>query len=169
MPTVIPRIRRVALSAIVLVLLFAPLVAKAPPPTPVQIAWFEVARDGNVVALFQTCRGLGSSSEVIEFRDGANPNIVRKLPGRLNLSDVICTRGLTSDVALSAWRALVEQGNVEQARGAVAIVGHDAAGKPVARFHLTNAWPAELQVVGGLTSTVELLRLVHEGIQRIEP
>jgi phage tail-like protein len=126
-------------------------------------------RSGATVATFQTCRGLGSSSEVIEFRDGGDPNIVRKLPGRLDLSDVICTRSLSSDVALSAWRALVEQGNIDQARSDVEIVGYDTSLQPVARYKLTNAWPAEVQVVGGLTSTVELLRLVHEGIQRIAP
>lgn len=166
MPITVRRIRRTAQGVLVL-LLFAPLVAKAPPAQPIQIAYFEISNGNTILGLFQTCRGLGSSSEVIEFRDGGNPNVVQKLPGRLNLSDVICTRSLSNDVALTALRALVEQGNVEQARSNVAIIGYGSAGQPVARWNLTRAWPAELQVVGGLTSTVELLRLVHEGIQRI--
>ena len=166
MPTTIRRIHQAALSALV-VLVFTPLVAKAPPAPLIQIAFFELSNGNSVLGLFQTCRGLGSSSEVIEVRDGGNPNIVRKLPGRLDLSDVICTRSLSNDVALTAWRALVEQGNVDQARSNVAIIGYSSAAQPVARWNLTSAWPAELQVVGGVASTVELLRLVHEGIQRI--
>jgi hypothetical protein len=38
----------------------------------------------------------------------------------------------------------------------------------VRSWSLANAWPAELQAVGGTTGTVELLRIAHEGIERTQ-
>jgi phage tail-like protein len=129
---------------------------------------FAIARNGAPLGLFETCRGLGTATEVLEFRDGGDPNVVHKLPGRLQLSDVICTRSAADAADFLVWRALVVSGEIGQARSAVTISELDMSFQVVRSWSLTNAWPAELQAVGGTTGTVELLRIAHEGIERTQ-
>lgn len=155
--------------AVLLVLLVPLLMAPAsgdPGGGPFQIS---LERNGNFVGLFQTCRGLGSTTEVIEVRDGANPNLVRKLPGALSVGDVICTRGLTSANGLHAWRAQVEQGDIAGARSTVKVIFFDAALAPIAQWELLNAWPSELLAVGTSSAAVESVTIVSEQIQRVGP
>lgn len=130
---------------------------------------FSIERNGKAVGFFQTCRGLGSTTEVIEFRDGGAAEVVRKLPGRLAAGNVTCTRGLTSGTELGAWRAQVEQGDIAAARSSVTIVLFDATQSPVAKWSLGNAWPSELLAVGTQTAAVETVTLVCESLQRVDP
>ncbi len=127
---------------------------------------FSIERAGKPLGFFQTCRGLGSSTEVIEFREGAG-DAVRKLPGRQNVGDVICTRGLTSSAELTAWRKLVEDGKIAEARSSVTVTLYDEALTPVARWELGNAWPSELQALGTQTAAAESVTIVCESIQRV--
>lgn len=159
------RMRAGALAALALLLL-APAQTAPAAPAPLAPVRFSIARNGTFLGLFETCRGLGTVTEVLEFRDGGDPSVVRKIPGRLQLSDVICTRSAAPAGDLAVWRALVVAGEIAQARSAVSISELDMTFKVVRSWSLTNAWPAELQAVGGTTSTVELLRIAHEGIER---
>lgn len=127
---------------------------------------FSIERAGEPVGFFQTCRGLGSVTEVIEVREGAG-GAVRKLPGQQRVGDVICTRGLTSSAELTAWRRLVEDGKIAEARSNVTVVLYDDSLTPVARWELGNAWPSELQALGTQTAAAESVTIVSESIQRI--
>ncbi len=169
MPTTTTTAARAGALAVLAALLLAPaLMAPTAALAALAPVRFSLARNGVSLGLFETCRGLGSATEVLEFRDGANPSIVRKLPGRLQLSDVICTRSAAPAGDLATWRALVVAGDIEQARSAVTISELDMSFQVVRSWSLANAWPAELQAVGGTTSTVELLRIAHEGIERTQ-
>ena len=66
---------------------------------------FIVERNGEVLGYFTECSGIGSESEVIEFRDGADPNIVHKIPGVANYGDVTLKRGITANLSGWNWRA----------------------------------------------------------------
>ena len=43
---------------------------------------FRVEIDGIASSHFVECTGLGSEVAVIEYREGGDPTVVRKLPGR---------------------------------------------------------------------------------------
>ncbi len=159
---------RLARGSAALLLAVAPWVAPGAQAEDLAPVRFSISRNGADLGLFETCRGLGTATEVIEFRDGADPSVVRKLPGRLLLTDVICTRGAGPPGNLVAWRALVVAGDVAGARSAVIISELNAAFQVIRRWNLAQAWPAELQAVGGTTATVELLRITHEGIERTQ-
>ncbi|MCC6640730.1 MAG: phage tail protein [Deltaproteobacteria bacterium] len=149
-----------------LLLLVPALMAPGPPSlAPVR---FSIARDGAALGLFETCRGLGTANEVIEYRSGGDPGQVQKIPGQLQLLDVICTRSAAAAADLLAWRALVVSGDVAHARSKVTISELDMTASVVRSWTLTRAWPAELQAIGGTTGTVELLRIAHEGIERTQ-
>jgi phage tail-like protein len=153
--------------AVLGLLLLAPAPAE-PAPGPLAPVRFSIARNGASLGLFETCRGLGTASEVIEFRSGGDPAQVQKIPGQLQILDVICTRSAAPAGDLIAWRALVVAGDVAHARSTVTISELDTSASVVRSWTLTRAWPAELQAVGGATGTVELLRIAHEGIERTQ-
>ena len=130
---------------------------------------FGIERNGQSVGFFQTCRGLGSTNEVIEVREGGDPNLVRKVPGRLSAGNVTCTRGITASSELGAWRALVEQGKIADARSSASVILYDATLAPIAQWTLVNAWPSELLALGTAAAAVESVTLVSEGVQRVGP
>ena len=62
-------------------------------------------------------------------------------------------------------------GDVAAARKNVTLTMYDATGDPVVRYHLTNAWPAKLEI-GALKADaasvlLETVTLVCEFIQRV--
>ena len=74
----------------------------------------------------------------------------------------------TTSKALWAWHEAVLMGQIAAAKDAV-VVMYDTAGKPVARYHLENAWPSKLEI-GGLKSgsnevAIEGITLCHEGFE----
>jgi len=74
----------------------------------------------------------------------------------------------TTSKALWAWREAILMGQIAATKDAV-VVMYDTAGKPVARYHLENAWPSKLEI-GGLKSgstevAVEGITLCHEGFE----
>jgi len=133
------------------------------------VVTYEMLRDGESVGTFESCRGMGSMNEVVEqmIIDGTGREVIRKVPGRLRWPDVICTRGLSSSLALWAWRQQVESGDVVEARSEVVIRAREDT-RPIGSWRLDNAFPIEVQAVGAESRTVELIRLVVEGVERLE-
>lgn len=134
-----------------------------PPRFVVELQVEEVGIHG----FFTEVTGLSSENEVVEFRDGNDPNVVRKLPGVLRFGDVTLKRGVTADGSLWQWRHLVEVGNVAQARATARIILLDR-GTPVARWTIANAWPSKISApdlnAKGNDVALETLVLSHEGL-----
>jgi phage tail-like protein len=134
---------------------------------PKPAASFELSIPGLLTARFHSVDGLGSESEIVEFRDGTSGETM-KLPGRVRYGDITLKRGITSDGSLAAWRALVESGTgvVERKNGSIVVF--DKSGKPVARYSFYQGWPAK--VVVGLDAetgvAIETLVIAVEGISR---
>ena len=125
--------------------------------------------DGVRVSMLTEVTGLGWERDVIEVREGGDPDATtRRLPGRLKAGQVTVTRGLTTDLTFEQW--MRDPVPVGRPRRAVSLALFDTQGRPVARYHLENAWPSKLEVTGlGSRATevaVESLTLVHEGLER---
>ena len=54
---------------------------------------FLVELDGIVQAGFTDCSGFGSQVESVEYREGGDPNSVRKLPGKATYPDISLSGG----------------------------------------------------------------------------
>lgn len=123
----------------------------------------------GITGYFTGVSGLGSTSEVIEFRDGSDPNVVHKLPGRLKWEPITLKRGITTDRSLWQWRQMVESGNIADARtnGKLTLLDR---GNPIATWHFVNAWPSKISGPGlngeGKEIAIETLVIVHEGMSR---
>jgi len=149
----------------------------APAPNPVDVdplagVTFELAA-GSVTGYFADVDGIGSESEVVEHRlaDDKGFEIVTKAPGRLKFLDVTLKRGVTANLDLWAWRALVEAGDMKAARKNVTLIMYDQTFKSVAEWTFESAWPSRIAAPGITPGSegpaVEELTLVHEGYARV--
>jgi phage tail-like protein len=108
--------------------------------------------------------------DVIEYREGTDPMLVRKLPGLSKFNNITLKRGLTSSLELANWYKAVRDGQA-QTRRKVAIVVADETGSDKARFIVSEAWPTKYEVselnAKGSEVLVETLELSNEGIERV--
>jgi phage tail-like protein len=130
---------------------------------------FLVELDGIAQASFTECSGLGSTTEVIETREGGDNTTVRKLPGKTSYSDITLKWGLTASPELWAWRQGIIDGQVQRKNGS--IVCYDLTNRQeVARWNFVNAWPTKWDGPAwnakGNEIAIETLVLAHEGIVR---
>jgi phage tail-like protein len=58
---------------------------------------FRVKWDGNYVAGLSKCNALERTTEVVEHREGSNPSIAHKSPGRSKYEAITLERGITHD------------------------------------------------------------------------
>jgi len=125
--------------------------------------------EAGISGFFTEVSGLDSENEVVEIRDGNDPTLIRKIPGRVKYGDIVLKRGITGDSSLWHWRRMVETGNIADARSNGKILLLDR-GTPVATWRFANAWPAKLtgpQLDGkGNDVATETLVIAHEGFLR---
>jgi phage tail-like protein len=86
-------------------------------------------------------------------------------PGRFVLERGTSTRSKS----LFAWHQSVVEGQIAAAKRDGVLAMYDANGKPVARYHLTDAWPSKLEIgalkANGIEVSVEGITLCHEGFE----
>ena len=124
--------------------------------------------------IFRECSGIGSESEVIEYKASgkADYHSIQQIPGRLKWQKINLKRGLTDSMEAWTWRRMVEEGQVETARADGTIFMVNQMGEPVAQWNFFRAWPSKL-TGPSLNSTsnevaVEELEIVHERLVRVK-
>src|SRR2546423_12590143 len=90
---------------------------------------FLVEIDGIQQASFMECSGLGSHIEVVEYREGAEPGVVRKRPGRTMYPDIVLRWGVTQSRELYDWHLAGIQGKLQRKSGSVVLLDRDGAEK----------------------------------------
>lgn len=133
---------------------------------------FRVEIDGLVAAGFSEVHIGATTVDVIDYREGNEPNHVRKLPGLHKFADITLKRGVTTSLELFNWHKEIRQGLTAQARRNVAIIVADESGVDQVRFIVSEAWPVKYEVSDlngkGNEVMVELLELANEGIERVQ-
>jgi phage tail-like protein len=131
---------------------------------------FLVELDGIAQASFTECTGLGSTTEIIETREGGDNSTVRKLPGKTAYSDITLKWGLTGSMELWTWRQQLVDGNVQRKNGSI-VVFDLTNHTEVARWNFVNAWPTKWEGPAfnakGNDIAIDTLVLAHEGITRV--
>lgn len=127
--------------------------------------------DGIDQAGFQEVSGLASEIDVIEYREGAEPNVIRKLPGLRKYANVTLKRGTLAGGELWEWHHAIASGADDRRDVRITLLGPDRA--PRVHWKLHRAWPSlyEGPTLAAQSSEVaiETLVLVHEGLDREEP
>jgi len=130
---------------------------------------FLVELEGIAQASFTECTGLGSTTEVIENREGGDNVTVRKLPGKTTYTDITLKWGVTSSTELYEWRQQIIDGLVIRLN--ISVVLFDLANSlEVARWNVFRAWPARYEGPSlnakGNDIAIDTLVLAHEGLVR---
>jgi len=138
---------------------------------------FRVKWDGKYVAGLQKCGGLKKTTEVIEWRESSNPNIVRKLHGRTSYQPITLEAGVTHDTAFEDW---ANQVNSFQGDAAASLVKYrkdviiellNEQGATVIAYKVHRAWVSEYQAMPDLDSNahavaISSIKIEHEGFER---
>lgn len=138
---------------------------------------FRVLVDGKAVAGVSAVSPLRRVTEVIEFREGAKPGAIRRLPGVTSYDPIRLERGVALDWELERWAASVcffgrepEEPDPEF-RKDVVIEALDEAGAVTVAYHVFRCWPSEYvafqPVAEGGLPAIESITLQHEGWERI--
>jgi phage tail-like protein len=132
---------------------------------------------------FQKVSGLKTSVEVVEYREGNNPDRMEKLIGMLSFDTVTLERGVSNDDDFNNWMKAVAADTLQSAdvngvppgtaldsevRRDILISLHDKKGKVVKTYKLLKAFPSEY-TVGDFDATsndvvISSLVLQHHGI-----
>jgi phage tail-like protein len=136
--------------------------------------WVDVPKLQGGVMVFRECSGIGSESDVIEYKGAKKDDYhsIRMVPGRLKWQRISLKRGITSSMIAWDWRKEIEMGNIEAARCDGSIVMVNQNGVEVARWNFFKAWPSKITgpTFNAATSDVgvEELELVHEKLERVK-
>lgn len=124
----------------------------------------------TIIGGFKSVSGLTSETEVVEFREGGDPEVVRKLPGRTKYSNIVLKRGIVDrdQNELWLWRKAIIDGISDRRDGAVVLL--DRAGREVVRYPFFNAFPVAWRGFNldgdGDTEPSEILELAVEKLLR---
>jgi phage tail-like protein len=134
-------------------------------------AMFELSIDGHSMAQFSSLSGISSAIDVVDYiQSDGKENILKKLPGRRTPPTVVLERGMTRNIEMAAWHELVVLGDVAAARKSCSLTMFNTKREPVARYHLTEAWPSKVEIgalkAGASEVLIEKVTIVCEFIQR---
>ncbi|MFO0889879.1 MAG: phage tail protein [Isosphaeraceae bacterium] len=102
---------------------------------------FRVELDGIIQAGFTECSGVGSSVEVVEYREGGDASHVRKLPGKTSYPDITLKWGITDSHELYDWHATALAGNPMRKNGSIVLYDHNNTER--VRWNFFGAWASK--------------------------
>jgi len=140
---------------------------------------FRVRWDGRFVAGVSKVGSLKKSTEVVEHRDGADPSMSRKSPGRTKYEPITLERGVTHDTEFEAWAnrvwnfgsGLGAEVSLKNFRKDLIIELYNEAGQLVIAYKVYRAWVSEFQALPDLDANanavaIQSIKLEHEGWER---
>jgi phage tail-like protein len=128
---------------------------------------FEVDWGGTRIG-FTEVSGLTVETEVIEYREGANPEYHKqKMPGMQKFGNITLKRGtFNSDNEYYAWWNTVKLNTIERRDIIVKLLNEEH--EPVMSWKIKNAWPSKVQSTDlkadGNEVAIETMEVVHEGL-----
>lgn len=117
---------------------------------------------------FTEVSGLDFETEVVEYRDGANPRYTKiKRPGQTKYSNITLKRGtFEGDNEYYAWWEKIEQNRTERRPITIKLLNENR--QPIVTWDVQNAWPSKVQSTGlkadGSEVAIETMEIVHEGL-----
>ncbi|MGA9620888.1 phage tail protein [Methanoregula sp.] len=143
----------------------------SPRVDPFNNARFLVEIEGITRAGFQEVEFGSAETEVIEYREGNDPPVMRKLSGLTLYCPIRLVWGITSDMELYTWyNTCITSGAAGQKRS-IDIILLDDGGNEKMRWTLSNAWPSRY-IPPDFSAldcdvAIEMLEIVHEGFTRV--
>jgi phage tail-like protein len=155
---------RAILAALLFLVAFAPLRADSQAVGQT----IQVTINGEPVRGFVELTGIRTEIEVVPLYDASDPNpkltIGRRKPG-----SIVLKRGVAADTSLWDWYSNVINGASD--KRTIQVTVYNRRNKPVARYHLENAWPSTYEVSAFTAESgraaLETVTMTCEFIQRV--
>lgn len=161
------------LGAMMVTPLLGQIAARGPAPeAPLQfVLQISTGNSKTIIGGFKSMSGMDSETEVIEYSEGGDNQVVRKLPGRTKYPNIVLKRGVIDRAqnGLWNWRNNIIEGVADKRDGAVILMRRD--GSEVVRYEFFGAFPVawkgfSLQDDGSIA--VETIELAVERIERVQ-
>ena len=140
---------------------------------------FRVKWDGRYVAGISKVSALKRTTEVVEHREGGDPSMSRKSPGRTSYEAITLERGVTHDIDFEQWANKVwnfgagpgAEASLADFRKDCIIDMFNEAGQKVLSYKVFRAWISEYQALPDLDANanavaIQTLKLENEGWER---
>jgi len=140
---------------------------------------FRVKWDGRYVAGVSKVSALKRKTEVIEWREGGDPSVSRKSPGRTEYAPIVLERGVTHDVEFEKWAnkvwnygaGLGSEISLSDFRKDIIIEVYNEAGQLAIAYKIYRCWVSEYQALPELDSNthavaIQSIKLENEGWER---
>jgi phage tail-like protein len=122
---------------------------------------------------------LKRTTEIVEHREGGDPSMSRKSPGRSKYEAITLERGVTHDTDFEAWASKVwnfsggvgAESSLADFRKDIIIDVFNEAGQKVKSYHVFRCWVSEYQAASDFDANanavlIEHIKIENEGWQR---
>lgn len=140
---------------------------------------FRVKWDGKYVAGVSKISMLKRTTEVVKQREGGDPSIGRKSPGKTEYEAITLERGVTHDTEFENWankvwklgRGMGSEVNLRDFRKDILIDVFNEAGQKVLSYKVYRCWVSEYIALPDLDAAatavaIEAIKLENEGWER---
>jgi len=140
---------------------------------------FRIKWDGKYVAGVSRVSPLRRVTDVVEHRQGGDPNTVRKSPGLTRFDSITLERGVTHDLEFQGWANKVwslqagfgAEVSLKDFRKNIVLELYNEAGQLVIAYFLYRCWPSEYSALPDLDANdnavaLERLTIEMEGWER---
>jgi phage tail-like protein len=130
---------------------------------------FRVKWDGRYVAGVSKVGALKRSTEVVEHRQGGDPSLSRKSPGRTKFEPISLERGVTHDVEFERWAnkvwnfgsGLGAESSLRDFRKDILIEVYNEAGQLALAYKVFRCWVSEFQALPDLDANANAIAIQH--------
>lgn len=130
---------------------------------------FKLIIQGETLAHFTRCTGMGVKVSALRYREGGTGQIEHRLPGPVEYGDITLQYGLTDSKVLWDWFMTAVSGTVQRRNVSIVLLDVDGA-REAMRWNLIDAWPSEWRGApldaGGREVAIESVTLVYESLGR---
>ena len=134
---------------------------------------FRVKWDGRYVAGISRVSALKRSTEVIEHREGGDPNSRRKSPGLTTFEPITLERGLSHDPEFERWAnktwnlgsGLGAESSLKDFRKDIMIELYNEAGQLAVAYKVFRCWVSEFQALPDLDANGNAIAIQHLVLQ----
>jgi phage tail-like protein len=130
---------------------------------------FRVKWDGRYVAGISKVGALKRTTEVVKHREGGDPSMTRKSPGRSDYEAITLERGVTHDLEFEKWANKVwntgagfgSEVSLKDFRKDIMIEVFNEAGQKVISYKVFRCWVSEYQAVPDLDANANVVAIQH--------